>query len=152
LAEILANSGSYGLFVELNPNDADNAPLKVFSSEESFETTSDVVEEPRKWFAPHVASLITAGGRLLVATLEKCIADMGGAYLFCDTDSAAIVATKNRQKIAMPDGAEPIAAFSHKDVDEIVQRFEKLNPYDQEGSILKIHKLNWDENGQRRQL
>jgi len=37
--KILANSGSYGLFVELNPNEADAAKLKVFSGEESFETT-----------------------------------------------------------------------------------------------------------------
>jgi hypothetical protein len=44
--KILANSGSYGLFVELNPNEADAAKLKVLSGDESFETTSDVVEEP----------------------------------------------------------------------------------------------------------
>jgi hypothetical protein len=150
--KILANSGSYGLFVELNPNEANNASLKVFSGEESFETTSDVIEEPGDWFAPHVASSITAGGRLLLAMLEKCIADAGGTYLFCDTDSAAIVSTKRRQQIPMPDGAAPITALSHHDVDEIVQRFEALNPYDLKGSILKIHKLNWDENGQRQQL
>jgi hypothetical protein len=150
--KILANSGSYGLFVELNPNEADNAPLKVFSGEESFETTSDVIEEPGNWFAPHIASPITAGGRLLLAMLERCIADAEGEYLFCDTDSAAIVAAKNRHRIAMFDGAAPIIALSHREVDEIVQRFEKLNPYDLQGSILKIHKLNWDENGQRRQL
>ena len=76
--KILANSGSYGLFVELNPNEADNAPLKVFSGEKSFETTSDVIEEPGNWFAPHIASPITAGGRLLLAMLERCIADAGG--------------------------------------------------------------------------
>ena len=52
----------------------------------------------------------------------------------------------------MPDGAAPITALSHREVDEIVQRFEKLNPYDLQGSILKIHKLNWDKNGRRRQL
>ena len=46
--KILASSGSYGLFVELNPNDADAAKLKVYSGEEPFETTSDVVEEPGK--------------------------------------------------------------------------------------------------------
>jgi hypothetical protein len=150
--KILANSGSYGLFVELNPNDADNAPLKVFSGEESFETTSDVLEQPGKWFAPHIASLITADGRLLLAMLERCIADAGGTYLFCDTDSAAIVSTKYRQQIAMPDGAAPITALSHREVDEIVQRFEKLNPYNLEGSILKVHKLNWDKSRKRRQL
>ena len=100
--KILANSGSYGLFVELNPNEADNAPLNVFSGEESFETTSDVVEELGDWFAPHIASLITAGGRLLLAMLEKCIADMGGAYLFCDTDGAALGAAPSPPPMRAP--------------------------------------------------
>ena len=150
--KILGSSGSYGLFVELNPREARNAQLRVFSGEDSFNTTSDVIEEPGKWFAPHIASLITAGGRLLLAMLERCIADVGGTYLFCDTDSAAIVATEHGQQIAMPDGAEPITALSYRDVDEIVQRFEKLNPYNLKGSILKLHKLNWDKNGERRQL
>jgi hypothetical protein len=153
--KILANSGSYGLFVELNPNEADSTKLRVFSGEESFETTSDVVEEPGKWFAPHVASLITSGGRLLLAMLERCIADAGGTFLFCDTDSAAIVSAKHKQRITMPNGAEPITALSWAEVQRIVDRFEPLNPYNRKlvpGSILKIHKLNWDRNKQRRQL
>lgn len=149
--KILANSGSYGLFVELNPNESD-ATLKVFSGEESFETTSDVVEEPGKWFAPHIASLITSGGRLLLAMLEKCITDAGGTYLFCDTDSAAIVSTETRQQITMPDGAHPITALSWVEVKQITDRFKSLNPYAIDGSILKIHKLNWDKNKRRRQL
>jgi hypothetical protein len=153
--KILANSGSYGLFVELNPNDADDAELKVFSGEESFETTSDVVEDAGKWFAPHIASLITSGGRLLLAMLEKCIADAGGTYLYCDTDSAAIVSAKERQQIAMPDGAESITALSWDEVQGIVDRFKSLNPFIgklADESILKVHKLNWDANKQRRQL
>jgi hypothetical protein len=153
--KILANSGSYGLFVELNPNESDATKLKVFSGEESFETTSDVVEEPGKWFAPHIASLITSGGHLLLAMLERRIADAGGTYLFCDTDSAAIVSAKDRQQIPMPDGADPITALSWAEVQRIVDRFESLNAYDRTlvpGSILKVHKLNWDGDGQRRQL
>ncbi len=153
--KILANSGSYGLFVELNPNESDATNIKVFSGEESFVTTSDVVEEPGKWFAPHIGSLITSGGRLLLAMLEKCIGDAGGTFLFCDTDSAAIVSSKHRQQIAMPDGAKPISSLSWNDVQRIVDRFERLNPYNRKlvpGSILKIHKLNWDHSKQRRQL
>src|SRR5258705_8541160 len=87
--------------------------------------------------------------------LEKCIADAGGTYLFCDTASAAIVAAKHRQEIAMPDGAAPITALSWDEVQGIVDRFEPLNPYDRKlvpGSILKIHKLNWDDKKERRQL
>ena len=150
--KILANSGSYGLFVELNPNDADAAELQVYSGEDPFPTHSDVVEEPGKWFAPHIASLIASGGRLLLAMLEKCITDAGGTYLFCDTDSAAIVSTETRQQIAMPDGAKPITALSWAEVQQITDRFKSLNPYAIDGSILKIHKLNWDKNKQRRQL
>jgi len=153
--KILANSGSYGLFVELNPNEANATKLKVFSGEESFETTSDVVEEPGKFFAPYIASLITAGGRLLLGMLERCIADAGGAYLFCDTDSAAIVSSKHGREVAMPDGADPIMALSWDEVQRIVDRFEPLNPYNRKlvpRSILKIHKLNWDYDKQRREL
>jgi len=141
--------------VELNPNDADAAELQVYSGEDSFESHSDVVEEPGNWFAPHIGSLITSGGRLLLAMLEKCITDAGGTYLFCDTDSAAIVSAATRRKIAMPDGASPITALSRAEVQEIVDRFQSLNPYDPElipGSILKIHKLNWDKNKKPRQL
>jgi hypothetical protein len=153
--KILASSGSYGLFVELNPNESKAMKLGVFSGEESFETTSDIVEEPGKWFAPHIASLITAGGRLLLAMLERSITDAGGTYLFCDTDSAAIVSAKRRKRIAMPDGAKPITALSWSEVQSIVDRFGSLNPYNPQlipGSILKVHKLNWDHNKQRRQL
>jgi hypothetical protein len=153
--KILANSGSYGLFVELNPNESNSTKLKVFSGEESFETTSDVVEEPGKWFAPHIAALITSGGRLLLGMLERCITDTGGTFLFCDTDSAAIVSAKHRQKIVMPDGAKPITALSWAEVLRIVDRFESLNPYNRKlvrGSILKVHKLNWDRNKKRREL
>jgi len=153
--KILASSGSYGLFVELNPNESSATKLIISSGEESFETLSDVVEEPGKWFAPHIASLITAGGRLLLAMLERCISDAGGTFLFCDTDSAAIVSAKKRQRVALPDGAKPITALSWSRVRRIVDRFESLNPYNARlvsGSILKIHKLNWDRNKQRRQL
>ncbi len=153
--KILANSGSYGLFVELNPNESGSANIKVFSGEESFPTTSDVVEDPGNWFAPHIASLITSGGRLLLGMLEKCINDAGGTFLFCDTDSAAIVSSKHKQRIPMPDSAEPIRALSWAEVQKIVDRFETLNPYDRNlvpGSILKVHKLNWDHDKKRRHL
>jgi len=61
-----------------------------------------------------------------LAMLEKCIADAGGTYLFCDTDSAAIVSAKNRQRIQMPDGAKPTTALSWTEVQHIVDKFEPL--------------------------
>jgi hypothetical protein len=152
--KILANSGSYGLFVELNPNRADDANLRVFSGEESFETESNVVEEQGKWFAAHIGSLVTAGGRLLLAMVERCIADAGGTYLFCDTDSAAIVSAEERQAIRVP-GGKSITALSRNEVNAIIERFGSLNPYDPKlvgGSILKLHKVNFDRNQELQQL
>jgi hypothetical protein len=153
--KILASSGSYGLFVELNPTETKAKKLKVFSGEDLFETTSDTLEEPGKWFAPHIGSLITAGGRLLLAMLEQSIKVAGGTFLFCDTDSAAIVSTRHGKRIAMPDGGKSITALSWSVVQKIVDRFRSLNPYNAKlvpGSILKVHKLNWDKDKQRRQL
>jgi hypothetical protein len=80
--KILASSGSYGLFVEINPSDSADVEVKVFSGEDSFDTTSDVVEEPGNWFAPYIGSLTTAGGRLLLAMLERRIRDAGGDVSF----------------------------------------------------------------------
>ena len=78
--------------------------------------------------------------------LERSITDKGGQYLFCDTDSMCIVASKNGGSVACPN--EPtIKALSWKDVEEIVGRFESLNCYDRTkvpGSILKVEKVNFD--------
>ncbi len=152
--KILANSGSYGLFVELNPTDGNATRIKVFSGDEPFETTSDVIEEAGDWYAPPIASLITSGGRLLLAMLETAVRKAGGTYLFCDTDSLAIVASKHGGALNIP-GINGERVLSWNEVNAIVKRFESLNPYSQKivlGSILKVHKLNWNEKKERRQL
>jgi hypothetical protein len=96
-------------------------------------------------FFPPIASLITGGAHLLLAMLERCITDKGGHYLFCDTDSMCVVASKTGGWVACSD--EPrIKALSWKDVEEIAKRFESLNCYDRSkvpGSILKIEKVNY---------
>jgi hypothetical protein len=150
--KILANSGSYGLFVELNPSEnRDRAEIKVFSGEETFPDTPPVIETPGHWYCPPVASLITSGGRLLLAMLEASVRKAGGTYLFCDTDSLCIVSSKNGGPLRIP-GAKGERVLTWSEVDAIVKRFESLNPYNLQGSILKVHKLNWNKKGERRHL
>ena len=114
-------------------------------------------------YFPPVASLITAGGRLLLAMLERMVADAGGTYLMCDTDSMAIGSSEQGGLVPckggshqMPDGSDAIKALPWKQVREIVDRFEALNPYDKKvipGSILNIvQELNFDSEGRQRQL
>ena len=82
--------------------------------------------EPGEWYFPPIASLITGGAHLFLAMLERCITDKGGHYLFCDTDSMCIVASKDGGTVSCPN--EPtIKALTRKDVEEITARFESLH-------------------------
>lgn len=110
--KIFANSGSYGLFVELNPNASNATKVKVISGDKPFETASDVIENAGDWFAPPIASLITSGGRLLLAMLETAVRQEGGTYLFCDTDSLAIVAAKSTN----PEASSLVTSKKHGNI------------------------------------
>jgi hypothetical protein len=148
--KICANSTSYGMFFELTPQKKFKpVKVKVFSGEHRHTQFVDTIEKPGEWYFPPIAALITGGAHLFLAMLELCITEQGGHYLFCDTDSMCIVASKTGGKVGCPN--EPlIKALSWNDVDKIAKRFESLNCYDRTkvpGSILKIEKENF--NGQK---
>lgn len=169
--KILANSGSYGLFVEVNPERVANDPktgkpkrakVRVWAGDSSFETTSEFVERPGPWYCPVMASLITAGGRLLLGTIERLVTDVGGSYLMCDTDSMAIIGSERGGLVPcsgglhhLPDGREAVKAFSWAEIRRIVERFDSLNPYDRRivhEPLLKIEDVNFDSAGNQREL
>ena len=127
--KILANS-IYGFFVELIPEHFQKLKgVRVFSGDESFSDFSHVIETRGKWFAPYLATLITSAGRLLLAMLEVEVSRMGGTYLYCDTDSLAIVASENGGPLNIA-GAEGKRALTFHEVDEVTAKFQQLNPYD----------------------
>ena len=154
----LANSGSYGLFVEVTPEaQAQPTSVTVFSGDTSFESPAlPVIERPGRWYFPPIAALITSGGRLLLAMLERSVTDAGGTYLFCDTDSLCIIASMRPQPVPYEhDGVSyTIPVIARQAVIEIAERFAALNPYDAAfvSDILKIEKVNFDEKGNPRDL
>ena len=155
--KIFANS-IYGFFVELNPEiENGNVAVKVFSGEKTFTDNSDVIEKPGAWFFPPLASLITSGGRLLLAMTEACVEEKKGTYLFCDTDSLAIVASKKGGPLHIP-GSKGVLILSWAQVQAIVHKFAALNPYDRrivKGSILNLVDANYadsDPKNPQRQL
>ncbi len=164
--KILANAGCYGIYAEVNKlqvgkNDAKK--IGIFSGELSGTERACTMEVPGPWYFPPVASLITAGGRLLLAMLERMVTDAGGTYLMCDTDSMAIVSSEKGGLVPckggahrMHDGADAIKALPWKQVRQVVDRFKSLNPYDPRivpGSVLNIvEELNYDPSGRQRQL
>ena len=127
--KILANS-IYGFFVELIPERFEKPKeVTVFSGDEHFSDSSSVIEKRGKWFAPYLATLITSAGRLLLAMLEVEVSRAGGMYLYCDTDSLAIVASKSGGPLHVP-GAEGKRILTWVEVDRTTEKFQALNPYD----------------------
>jgi hypothetical protein len=125
--KILANS-IYGFFVELIPElQNKNAPLEVFSGEKKFSDSSDVVEKAGLWFFPPLASMITSAGRLLLAMTEECVNREKGTYLFCDTDSLAIVSSKNGGPLKIP-GGEDRRILTWTETQKLANKFTSLNP------------------------
>jgi len=160
--KVLANAGSYGSFVEITPEKLSKpSKISVFSGEKSFEQTSQIVERHGRWYFPPIAALITAGGRLLLAMLERSVCDAGGTYLFCDTDSLCIVSAKRGFLVACEGGThkmlnskDAIKALSWKEVRRIAEKFKSLNPYDPTiiPELLKVEGVNFASNGKQRQL
>ncbi len=149
--KVLANSGSYGLFVEVNTEtNTKEKNVRYFSGERSGRKLTNYVEKPGAWYFPPLASLITSGGRLLLAMLEKSVQNLSGSYLFCDTDSMCIVGAKRRQLIPCIggqfklNGKDAVRTLSLKQVETIAGKFNKLNPYDPKlvRDILKIEGIN----------
>lgn len=162
--KILANATSYGILAEYVRHELhDPVPVTVYADgDEPFETRTLTPEEPGPFCFSPLAAVITAGARLMLALLERSVTDAGGSYVFCDTDSMGIVADANGGlhvcrggSEALGDGREAVRALSWAQVDEIVERFATLNPYERStvsGSVLKIEKENFDEQGSRCQL
>jgi hypothetical protein len=78
---------------------------------------------------------------------EACVEKKKGTYLFCDTDSLAIVSSKKGGKLAIF-GSEGVRILAWAEVQEIVDQFASLNPYDPaalKGSILNLVDANFAE-------
>ena len=157
LLKIIANS-LYGIFAELNKEEfGKNAAKKlhVFSGEYAFQQRTWAVERPGRWQFPPAAALITAGGRLVLAILERMVAEAGGTYLLTDTDSMLIVASKNGGRVAcQTQTGSTVNAITWKQVARICAKLNKLNPYDRNAvtDLLKIEPYNYDRNGKQQQL
>ena len=149
--KVLANSGSYGLFVEVNTEtNSKERYVRYFSGDKSGRKLTNYVERPGAWYFPPLASLITSGGRLLLAMLEKCVRNLRGSYLFCDTDSMCIVGSTTQRLVPCVggefklDGKDALRTLAHPQVEAIAKKFNKLNPYDPKlvRDILKIENVS----------
>jgi hypothetical protein len=131
--KILANSTSYGIFVELNVERFDRREVTFYGYDgRVHHARSDKGEKPGRYFHPLLATLITGAARLMLALAEQGALDEGLDWAFCDTDSLAIADTRD-----LPPGE-----FIRR-VENVRRWFEALNPYQRKGSILQLEKVNF---------
>ncbi|KRC80214.1 hypothetical protein [Sphingomonas sp. Root241] len=133
--KILANATSYGIFIEMIVHDLEKAEtLKGYGSEGvEFPVTTNKYEQPGSYFHPLLATLITGAARLMLALAERCAADEGLDWVFCDTDSLAIARPRDM------DAPSFIAAARR-----VCVSFAGLNPYEVSAeSILQIEDQNY---------
>ena len=129
----LASATSYGIYVEVNvASRAVPISTTVHSSTSTpFTFTTDKAEETGPYFHPLLATLITGAARLMLAIAEQLVMDEGLEWSFCDTDSIAIAKPTDMNANVFTAKAKGI-----------VRWFESLNPYEFDGSILKIEPEN----------
>ena len=153
----LANATAYGCWER---HDTADRPSKVSLVLPDGRTRSAAAraEVPHRWAFPPFASLVTAGGRLLMGTLEALLAERGGLWASANTDSATVVSTEAGGLVACPggperteDGAEAVRALSWAEVEDMRKRFEALNPF-ADRDLLKLEPENFGPDGERRQL
>ena len=134
--KILANSTSYGIFVELNvEKEKLKQPLTCYGhSDVPKSLDMNKFEMPGLYFHPLLATLITGAARLMLAITENLTVDAGLDWAFCDTDSMALAKPDTMSNEIFYEKAETIIAW-----------FESINPYEQSGSILKIEDENYSQ-------
>ena len=115
--KILVNAMSYGIFIELNPEDKES-DIEVYGLD-NFQSSENRYEKEGKYFHPLLASMITAGSRLFLAMAEAKVKELGSVQAYMDTDSIFVT----------PEHAQ-----------EVVDYFNKLNPYNPDLEIPLLKK------------
>ncbi|WP_406661511.1 DNA polymerase [Methanolobus sp. ZRKC3] len=117
--KILVNSTSYGIFIELNPEDK-KSNIQVFGLDD-FNTLENRYEKAGNYYHPLLAVMITAGSKLFLAMAEAKAKELGAVHAYMDTDSIFVP----------PEHAQ-----------EIIDYFQPLNPYNLDIDLLKAEKEN----------
>jgi hypothetical protein len=139
--KILANATSYGIFIELNVENADDEEVlvSIFTSQGKRAVSASERELPGRYYHPLLATLIPGAARLMLALTERLAFERGLNWAFCDTDSMAFANTENL----------PFDEFVGR-VGDVCDWFVPLNPYEPDPkkgavSILEMEKQNFSK-------
>jgi hypothetical protein len=132
--KIIANSTSYGSFLQINTNDERPKVRRRIHvhGKEPYEALVLKSEQPGPYFNPLLGTIITGAARLMLALAQWGSEQEGLGWAFCDTDSLAL---------AKPDamGDNDFLARAAR----VSEWFAPLNPYGLPDSILKLEDVNF---------
>ena len=115
--KIIANTASYGIYIEINTSEQEQANLDVYGLNHIKKSNADKTETPGPAFNPIMATMITSGAKLILAIAETLVLDNSGYIAYCDTDSIFI----------NPENEQTVKNF-----------FKPLNPYDKDQDMFKV--------------
>lgn len=121
----IANAISYGIFIEINTEDEERK--QDLYGLKHHKTKASKKETFGRYFHPILATMLTSGARLMIATAEAWLKEHRGFYTFCDTDGIAV---------------------SLKHWKKLQEFFEPLNPFNTSDTLLKLEKENYDDKGE----
>ncbi|MFY9301273.1 MAG: hypothetical protein WAO91_08810 [Candidatus Nitrosotenuis sp.] len=120
----IANSSAYGISIQLNTRKTMLEKEVTVHGLESFDTKTRHIENPGQFFNPIISVFLTAGARLVLATVEHLLEQNNGYLIYCDTDAVFV---------------------SPQHVKMIQDFFKPLNPYSHDVELFKIQKENGKE-------
>jgi len=121
ILKIIANSTSYGISVQINTRKTILQKKVTVYGLDKFDTETQKIENAGPFFNPIISVFLTAGSRLILATVEKLLEQNNGYLAYCDTDAVFV----------SPQHTELIQEF-----------FRKLSPYSENTELFKIQKEN----------
>jgi hypothetical protein len=134
--KVLANSGSYGIYAEMIRHEDAETVTVCGPTGVPFTAKVAAPEDPGEYCSPPIAACITGAARLMLALLEHIVEAAGGAWMFCDTDSMAVVATPDGGDLIpcpggehrLPDGNPAVKALSYTHVVRNPRPIQQLEP------------------------
>jgi plasmid maintenance system antidote protein VapI len=133
LLKIMGNATSYGIFMELNPDQAteEEELTRYGVTAGGVPMLSRKIERPGVYFHPMLAAVITGAARLMLAINERLALEAGFDWAICDTDSMALAKPEAMSDREFLNRAEGIRNW-----------FLPLNPYAKKEPLLKLEDEN----------
>jgi hypothetical protein len=129
----MASAGAWGICLETNPvalPHRETRTISLWLNQDDIRTVeTHTPQEEGPFFFPPIASLVTAGARLLLALLQPEVEARGASYVTADTDSLFATYHPDGGLIDVPGAAAPVRLLDPVELIAIRTKLNRLNPY-----------------------